>query len=266
VRLAYDNADSLTRWWLDKYVDLSAEQDALARERLMRLHARHRKTQLPAYLAVLRQGQQFVAGEPAAADALAIGDSLIRHGRTLADLAIPDVADFLPTLSEAQIGRMAARIAEKNAEYAEEVQLADGESGQRQARYKRLLERTEYWFGDFAGAQRAALRRLIDAQASGSQFAYDERLRRQHDWLALVRQVQRERPARERVIQLLQDYAAHFDLPDDAARLAQAAALRRASAELAVAILAITSPAQRTHARNKLGELIQNFTEMSQQG
>ena len=138
IRLAYDNADSLARWWLDKYVDLSEEQDALTRDRLTRIHARHRKTQLPDYLAVLRQGQQFVAGRPTAADALAIVDRLIRHGRALAELAAPDVADFLPTLSDAQIGRMAARMEEKNAEYAEEAQLADGESGRRDRKSTRL--------------------------------------------------------------------------------------------------------------------------------
>ncbi|MCE9569808.1 MAG: DUF6279 family lipoprotein, partial [Rhodocyclales bacterium] len=52
VRLGYGNADSLARWWIDQYVDMSPEQDALARERLLRFHAWHRKTQLPDYVAL----------------------------------------------------------------------------------------------------------------------------------------------------------------------------------------------------------------------
>jgi len=264
VRLGYGNADSLARWWIDQYVDMSPEQDALVRERLARYLAWHRKTQLPDYVSVLRQGQKFVAGQPATGDALALTDAIVRRGRTLAEQATPDIAEFLATVTPAQIERMAARLAEKNADYAKEARLADGESGQRKARYKRLLERAEYWFDDFGDEQKAALRRLIDGQASGSQFWYEERLRRQREWLDLVRLVQRERPPRERIVQLLRDYAARFDLPTEPVRLAQAKALRLAAAELAVAVQAMTTPAQRAHAEHKLGDLIRDFTELSQ--
>jgi hypothetical protein len=264
VRLGYGNADSLARWWIDQYIDMSPEQDALVRERLARYLAWHRKTQLPDYASVLRQGQKFVAGQPATGDALALTDAIVRRGRTLAEQATPDIAEFLATLTPAQIDRMAARLTEKNADYAKEAQLADGEGGQRKARYKRLLERAEYWFDDLNDAQKAALRRLIDNQPSGSQFLYEERLRRQREWLELARLVQRERPPRERVVQLLRDYAARFDLPTDPARLAQAMALRRAAAELAVAVHAMTTPAQRAHAMHKLSELIRDFTELSE--
>jgi len=265
VRLGYGNADSLTRWWVDQYVNMSPEQDTLARERLSRIHAWHRKTQLPDYVAVLRQGQKLVAGQPNATDMLTLGDGMIRLGRTVAEQMTPDIADFLATLAPEQVERMAARLAEKNIDYAREAQLAEGESGQRKARYTRLLERAEYWFGDFSDAQKAALRRMIDGQSTGSQFWYDERLRRQRDWLSLARQVQRERPPREQAIRLLRDYAARFDLPVDPARLVQAQALRRASAELSVAVLAMTTPAQRTHAQHKLGDLMRDFTELSQE-
>lgn len=265
VRLGYGNADSLVRWWADHYVNMSTEQDALARERLVRIHAWHRKAQLPDYVAVLRQCQKLVAGQPGTADMLALGDGMIRLGRVLAEQATPDIADFLVTLSPEQIERMAERLADKNLDYAREAQLAEGESGQRKARYKRLLERAEYWFGDFSSEQKAALRRMIDGQSAGSQFWYDERLRRQREWLSLARQVQRERPPREQVVKLLRDYAAHFDLPLDPARLAQAQALRRASAELSVAVLAMTTPAQRAHAQHKLGDLMRDFTELAQE-
>jgi hypothetical protein len=265
VRLGYGNADSLARWWIDQYLDLAPEQDVLVRERLGRYFAWHRKTQLPDYVNLMRQGQKLAVAQTTAADALSLGDELIRRGRVLAEQATPDIADLLPTLTPAQIERMAARQTEKNADYAKEARLAEGEAGQRKARYKRLLERAEYWFGDFSNEQEAALRRLIDAQDPGSQFWYEERLRRQRDWLSLVRQVQRDRPPREQVIRMLRDYAARFDLPTQPARLAQAIALRRASAELAVAIHALMTPAQREHARLKLDDLIHDFTELSRE-
>jgi hypothetical protein len=265
IRLGYGNADSLARWWIDQYVDLAPDQDVLLRERLLRFHAWHRKTQLPDYVEVLRQGRAFAAGQPNARDALALSEGIIRRGRTMADQAAPDIADFLASVSPAQIERMSARFAEKNADFSKEAKLGENEAAQRKVRYKRLLERAEYWFGDFNDTQQAALRQLVEGQNAGTQFWYDERLRRQSEWLDLVRKVQSERPPRERAIQLLRDYAARFDLPGDPARLPQAIALRRASAELAVAIHALTTPPQRAHAQHKLDDLIRDFTELSQE-
>lgn len=265
VRLGYGNADSLVRWWLDQYVGMSSEQDALTRERLSRIHAWHRKTQLPEYVSFLGRTQKLVLGQPTVTDVLTTGEGMIRLGLTLAEHASPDIADFLATVTPEQIERMAGRLADKNVEYAREARLADGEVGQRQARYKRLLERAEYWFGDFSSEQKAALRQMIDGQAAGSQFFYEERLRRQREWLALVRQVERERPPREQVIKALRGYAAGFDMPVDPARQGRALALRRAAAELAVAIHAMTSPGQRAHARHKLDDLMRDFTELSQE-
>jgi len=265
IRLGYGNADSLARWWMDQYLDFTPEQDALVRERLTRLHAWHRQSQLADYAILLRDARSIVDGKPTAANSLELSESIIRRVRTLADKAIPDVADLLPTLTPAQIDRMAARLADKNADYAKEARLAEGEPGQRKARMKRLLERAEYWFGDFSGDQEAAIRRLIDAQPTGSQFWFDERLRRQREWLDLVRKVQRERPARDAVITLLRDYAERFDIPAEPTRRAQAIALRRASAELAVAMHALTTKAQRDHARLKFDDLIRELGELSQE-
>jgi len=265
VRLGYGNADSLARWWIDQYVDLSPEQDGLVRERLLRFHAWHRKTQLPDYAELLRQGRAFATGQPTAKDALALSEGIIRRGRTMADQAAPDIADFLASIGPAQIERMSARFAEKNADFAKEAKLGENEAAQRTVRYKRLLERAEYWFGDFNDTQQAALRQLVEGQNPGTRFWYDERLRRQREWLDLVRKVQSERPPRERTIQRLRDYAAGFDLPVDPARLPQALALRRASAELAVAIHALTTPAQRAHAQQRIDDLIRDLTELSQE-
>lgn len=264
VRLGYDNADSLARWWIDRHLDLTPEQDALARDGLIRLHAWHRKTQLTEYIGALRQGQKLVAGQPTVADTLALGDEIVRHGKVLAEKATPDMADFLLTVTPEQVERMIRRQTEKNADFAREAGLAEGEAGQRKARYKRVLEQAEYWFDDFSDEQKAALRKLIDGQPIGTRFHYDERLRRQSAWVGLTREVQRERPPRERIIQLLRDYAAQFDMPADPALAARAKALRRASAELAVAIHGLTSTAQRAHARHKLDEFARDFTELAQ--
>ena len=191
----------------------------------------------------------------------ALGDLVVR---VLAERATPDVADLLATLTTDQIDRMAARFAEKNVDLAKEMRLTEGEAAQKKARYKRVLERAEDWLGDFSDKQESTLQRMAEAQDPGGQFWFDERLRRQRELLDLMRQVQRERPPRERTIALLRDYSARFDLPADPVRLRRALTMRRASAELTVAILAMATPTQRDHAQKKFDDLIHDFAELSQ--
>jgi len=266
VRLSYDNAPSLLRWMIDDYADLTEEQDTLLRERLARLHAWHRKTQLPDYVSALRHTQQLIAGQPKLDDAQALLDGIYRRGRTLAEQATPDIADLLLTTTAAQSERVAGHFKERNASFAKEAQLAKGEGAQRKAQVKRVLERSEYWFGDFSEAQQLALTQAIEGQAIATQFWYDERLRRQREWLELMRLVQRDRPPRDRLIELLHEYAARFDAPGDAVRLRQERALRRNSAELILRIHAMTTAKQRAHAQHKLGDLISDLTDLSRQG
>lgn len=266
IRLGYGNADSLARWWIDQYLDLTPEQDALARERLSRLMAWHRKSQLPDYAIVLGQARTLALGKPTASDGLALTEAIVRRVRRLADQAIPDAADLLLTLTPAQIDRMATQFADKNASYAKEARLAEGEAGQRKARLKKLLERAEYWYGSFSDAQETAIRQLVDAQPSGAQFWFEERLRRQAELLELARKVQSEKPRRERIVTLLRDYADRFDIPSDPGRRTMALGLRQASNELAAAIQALTTPAQREHARHKFDDLIREIGELAQEG
>lgn len=265
VRLGYGQADGFSRWWIDQYIDMSSGQENLVRVRLARFHAWHRKTQLDDYAALARQAQKLVAGKPTVAEVLALGNDIIRRGRTLAEQATPDIADLLLTLKPEQIERMARRIEDKNADHAKEIRLAEGESGQHKARYKRLLERAEYWLDDLSDEQKEILRLQVESRPQGIQFWYDERLRRQRDWLALVRQVQRERPPRESVMSTLRSYAARFDLPEDPARLTQALALRRVTAEITVALIASATPEQRAHARHKLDDLGRDFSELARE-
>lgn len=266
IRLGYGNADSLARWWIDQYLDLTPEQDALARERLSRLMAWHRKSQLPDYAIVLGQARTLALGKPTASDGLALTEAIVRRVRRLADQAIPDAADLLLTLTPAQIDRMATQFADKNASYAKEARLAEGEAGQRKARLKKLLERAEYWYGSFSDAQETAIRQLVNAQPSGAQFWFEERLRRQAELLELARKVQSEKPRRERIVTLLRDYADRFDIPSDPGRRTMALGLRQASNELAAAIQALTTPAQREHARHKFDDLIREIGELAQEG
>lgn len=266
VRVGYGNANSLARWWLDQYLDFSPEQNQLVEDRLARLHTWHRRNELPGYATFLDEARGLIDRQPNAADALRLGNGIVQRIRKLADKALPDLADLFLTLTPAQIDRLAERFAEKNKDYVREAALEGSEAAQHEARAKRLLSRAEYWFGNLNDAQEKEFRRLTAARPSGARFWYDERLRRQRELIDLARRIQRERPGRDAALALLRDYANRFDTPPDAARRATADALRRQTAELAIALHAMTTPTQRNHARDRIDDLVRDLTELSGEG
>jgi len=266
VRVGYGNANSLARWWLDQYLDFSPEQNQLVEDRLTRLHAWHRRSELPGYAAFLVEARVLIDRPTTTADALRLGDDIVLRIRRLADKALPDLADLFLNLIPAQIDQLAARFAERNKAYVKDAAVDDSEAARHEARAKRLLSRAEYWFGNLSEVQEKEFRRLIAAQPSGANFWYEERLRRQRELVDIARRIQRERPGREAALALLRDYANRFDTPPDAARRATADALRRNTAELAIALHAMTTPAQRNHARDRIDDLVRDITELSGEG
>jgi hypothetical protein len=264
IRLGYGNADSLARWWMDQYLDLYAGAGRAGTRAPAPPDGLASQDAIAGLCGSTRPGTKPGVGKPTAADGLELTEAIIRRVRRLADRAIPDAADLLLTLTPAQIERMAARMADKNLSYAKEARLAEGEAGQRKARFKRLLERAEYWYGAFSDGQEAAIRQLIDARPSGPSSGTTNACgARTNGWTWRAR-YKAEKPSRERVMALLRDYADRFDMPADPSRRATATRPAKGSSELAAAIQALTTRRNVT-ARSKFDDLIREIGELAQE-
>lgn len=120
VRVAYNQLDWLTLWYIDDYFELDAPQKEKARELVADTLAWHRSTQLPHYIRLSRKvhdrvgapvSPAFVAG--LYADVVSLWDELLRR-------AVADGSGILMSLSDGQVEELFERLEEENREFEEE--------------------------------------------------------------------------------------------------------------------------------------------------
>jgi len=104
MRMAYDNADTALRFMASSYLDLDSTQAEDMKQRIVRFHEWHRKSELPAYAALMRSATERAARGITAED-VAWGLASVRaRYRSFAVKAVEDAAPVLVTLSPEQIG------------------------------------------------------------------------------------------------------------------------------------------------------------------
>ena len=143
-QLAYNNAHLLLRFQLYGYLDPDEAQDAMLIAALDRLHAWHRRHELPGYV----QALQDIAGRVESG----LQEADIAHARELADAryrrlaerAIEEARPILRTLKDSNFAALERKFAERNEEYVDEF-LDGDEAERRKAAVERLREHIERW-------------------------------------------------------------------------------------------------------------------------
>lgn len=195
IRLGYNNAASLTYWWLDGYIDFTDAQAQPVRDRLAALHAWHRQRELPALADLLQQMQTLAAGDVTPQQVCALTDPIRQHLRRLAAQVAESMAPIVPTLRPEQLEHLAEQFEKHNQTWREE--WLDGTAAELQERrLERTIDRYESFYGRLSDAQQALLRQRIAASSYDPRLAWAERLRRQRDMLRVFQEHRGgERPA-----------------------------------------------------------------------
>lgn len=187
VKLAYNHADRIVAWMADDYLDLNREQEEGARVLIERFHAWHRRTQLPDYARLLETADRRLAQGLSAADVEWARAAVRSRYQTMASRAHPDIVRLLATLSDAQVAALERKLEEGNREWMEEHGAALGPQQQRRLRAKRLQQQIERWTGSLSAEQSERLAALSYEIPLVTDAALRYRLRRQRDFLALLR-------------------------------------------------------------------------------
>lgn len=191
AKLGYNNAPSLTYWWLDSYLDFNNEQTPRVRAELEQLHNWHRETELPAYANALAQWQRAATANLTGEQVCAWVDSVRPRYFALLDRTEPVLAALAPTLKAEQIDHLARQFEKRNQKWREE--WLDGTPAERQTRrLKQLTERAEMLYGRLEAAQRAVLTANMATSAFDARLTHVEALRRQQDTLQTLRLIQTE--------------------------------------------------------------------------
>lgn len=157
VRTTYNNLDWLAMRWLNDQVNLSAEQERMARNAIERKLAWHCASELPDYIALIERIERDVANGEITVDSLdSYGQEMAALGRRLLDRAQPTVMELLASMDEDQVRTLITGIEERNEELGEEPAETTPEERRKQLvkRMDRLLRRG---FGRLNPAQESRL-------------------------------------------------------------------------------------------------------------
>jgi hypothetical protein len=256
TRLAYNNAPTLSFWWLDAYFDFDSEQALRLRADLQTVHAWHRKDELPLVAAELAnlKARALQSATPEQTCKLAI-DVQARVAAPLVRM-VPTIAAIAPNLSDQQLLHIEREFDKRNRSWREDY--LDGTPDERiDSRLKRTAERTESLYGRMRPEQMKWLRAQIAASDYDPGVQYRETLRRQQDALSVLRQLRVSKapqPQAQTALQALLERS--FDSPDASYRQYMARILQQGCATMAELHNSM-GPQQRT----KLLETLQSYDD-----
>ena len=263
ARFAYSNGETLSYWWLDKYVAFDSSQSLFVKRELVTLFAWHRKTQLPDYVLFLRQAQSR-ADKPVSEAELQNDYLYIKKNiLILTDQALPLLAGLALSLSPEQIDNIQKQFAKNNDDYRKDHLRGDLEKHQRY-RYKKTLQQAENWFGSFDQQQQHEIRDASNARPLNNEFVLAYRMQRHAATLALLRKIQSEKPSRDVAMTMIRSHVvASLERSQSSGRKEFFDAFRVSSIRMTATIINGTTPAQQSHFVQTTQRWIDDFIALS---
>ena len=207
ARLAYNQAPTISYWWLDAYVDLDDAQSTQTRDALDQFFQWHRQNELPVYAGRLREWQALAPADLTPAQACVQFEDVRERIERAADRTVEPFTRLALQLTTAQLEHLQRHQARSNEEF--EKDFLRGNPEQRlKKRLERATSRSEMLYGTLSKEQLALLRELIQSSPFDAQRTQAERLRRQADLLQTVREAQAA-PARAQ--QLVREHYARVN-------------------------------------------------------
>ena len=180
ARLGYNNAPSLSYYWLDSYFDFDGPQTLAMREKLQSLQDWHRKEELPQWADLLK-GLQATATQSITPDQVCkMYGAVVERAQAPLNYLAPAFASLALSLTQAQITHIQGEFDKRNQEWREEW-LDVKVSKRQERRQKQVAERMEMLYGRLSDGQTALIKALSDSAAYDPQRQFAEMLRRQQD-------------------------------------------------------------------------------------
>lgn len=260
MKLGYQQGDRLAYWWVDRYVDVSDDQEPPTKEAIARFFAWHRRAQLPEIATVLTRVKGEVAGPVDASMIRQVQQDTNRLGRQAFENTIPDLADLMLTLTPDQIKRMESKFAESNAKYRKEFLKSDPDA-RTDARYDKIMDYAKLVYGRFSNDQEKAIRNAMGPYMEGADARYAERLKRQQAWLAVARDISTNHPSKPQAEDMLRKYADQWQRPSAGEQRSTSAGV-----DLSVKIANLTTPEQKAYAVKRFDGWIDDTRSLMREG
>jgi hypothetical protein len=265
ARLGYSNGDTILYWWLDGYVGFNASERPWVQQRIDKLFAWHRHTELKEYVVLLAHGQQRLLHEITKEEVLADYDEVTKCGDRIIDEAAPDMADLALAMDGDNLTHLRQRFESNNDKFRRDYLHGTAQDKQ-EYRFKTLMEWAEYWFGDFSDEQEAVIRKASDQRPLNNELWAADRIQRQQGLITLIKQLQLEKPSHDVATARIKAYV-HDNYLLRASATPEMKVFFEASkdavAQLTVVIVNITTPKQKEHANVRLQQWIDDFNVLA---
>ncbi len=263
ARLAYSNGETLTYWWLNGYAAFDSEQGSRVKKDIDDLFDWHRQTQLRSYVQFLKRSQQRAHTGVSEAELQADHDEIKKHILVLADRALPAMADLALSLRPEQIDNIGKKFASNNDKYRKDHLHGSLEKRQH-SRYKKALRQAEHWFGDFSPQQQQKIRELSDARPLNNELVLNDRMQRQAALIALLRDIQREKPRRDVAMSMIRNHiVAALDRSLAPEHKAFFETARAGTIHMTAAIINGATPTQKAHFAKAIQGWIDDFSAIA---
>lgn len=261
VRVGYNQLDNVAAWMAHDYFDLeSAQRDQFA-QRFEKLHAWHRHEELPEYARFLGDIRQRAAKGLRADDMLWVVDGFRQRYARIAARSAADAADLLATLTDAQVEHVRKQLDKDNAKFVKEHRSDENEATRRRAADRRALSQLRDWVGSLSDAQEERIRALLRDVPLVDQLRHQDRLRRQREFLDLLKLRRGERKA---FAQKIGDWLQHWEAGREPAQARAFENSWRKRAEFYAAVDRMLTAEQRSHLLHRLQDFIDDFRQLAE--
>ncbi|HET7598399.1 MAG TPA: DUF6279 family lipoprotein [Burkholderiales bacterium] len=260
MRLGYGHLDAYAAWKANQYFDLDAAQRAEFLRRFDRLHEWHRREELPDYVRFLGETRVRLERPLAREDVEWFIEGVRARYARIVSHAVDDAAALLYTVTPAQLDTLQREWDEDNRRFAREYRLNGSIEDIRRARARRTLEQVREWAGRLETDQEKRITALTDALPPLEKLRYEDRLRRQREFLRLVRERGEDRA---RFAARLRDWLIDWDkgrVPEYERRYREWLAQRE---QMVVEIARMLKPEQRTRVLGRLDGYMEDFTRLA---
>ena len=256
VKTGYNNASTLTIWWLDDYFGFSPAQQATLKPSLQKLHKWHRQTQLPDYISLLQSTQIGMAKDQISADEVcATFDAVKSKIHLLQVESIPIILEFAPTISDKQLQRFQNKLVERAQKWKKEW-WQESQAERLNARFEKAEDIAEDMYGDLSDAQLNQLEHSVTQANINPAISYAEIERRNDDAFAILKTLQNQTLSIDEKTQLVKAGFARIQASPDATYETYADAQTKHACQTMAILHASTTPKQKLHAKKWLEDYI----------
>ena len=206
LRLTYPQADILLGWRANTYFDLDREQRRDFSARLDRLLAWHRYEQLPEYATFLTVAIDKAEHGVKPEDIAWLVDGFRARYRIIVNRGVQDAAEVLSTLTPEQIAHLQKQFDKDNKKFSSENELDASADKRKRARLKKTVGQIEDWTGNLSREQEARVAALLDPIPLIEHLRHRDRMRRQHEFVELLKHRQPKLEFASRLHQWLLDW------------------------------------------------------------